>query len=159
MANIVKLKHLEHIEDEMLNYGTEGCEAAVRFMRELVKMLGKKSSSAFLQTKLDGAPSVVCCIDPGSKMFFVVNKSVFNKTQAKRANKKPKLVKQQPKRTFYAAYMIHAPTPLKHNRQRGAASSQPACGQRDGARGVILVRLSSGLRYLPPIGFWAERGR
>ena len=41
MANIVKLKHLEHIEDEMLNYGTEGCEAAVRFMRELVKMVGK----------------------------------------------------------------------------------------------------------------------
>ena len=83
MANIVKLKHLEHIEDEMLNYGTDGCEAAVRFMKELVKMLGKKSSSAFLQTKWDGAPSVVCGIDPGSKMFFVGNKSVFNKTQAK----------------------------------------------------------------------------
>ena len=83
MANIVKLKHLEHIEDEMLNYGTDGCEAAVRFMQELVKMLGKKSSSAFLQTKWDGAPSVVCGIDPGSKMFFVGNKSVFNKTQAK----------------------------------------------------------------------------
>tara|TARA_B100000927_G_C16472988_1_gene472287 strand:+ start:1961 stop:3172 length:1212 start_codon:yes stop_codon:yes gene_type:complete len=83
MANIVKLKHLEHLEDEMLNYGTDGCQAAVRFMNELVKMLGKKGSSAFMQTKWDGAPSVVCGTDPASGMFFVGNKSVFNTTNAK----------------------------------------------------------------------------
>ena len=44
MANVAQLKHLEHLEDEMLNYGTEGCHASVRFMQELLKMLGKKKS-------------------------------------------------------------------------------------------------------------------
>ena len=83
MANIVKLKHLEHIEDEMLNYGTEGCEAAVRFMGELVKMLGGAASSGSIQTKWDGAPSVVCGTDPSSGKFFVGNKSVFNKDEPK----------------------------------------------------------------------------
>ncbi len=28
MANVKQLKHLEHLEDEMLNYGVEGCKAA-----------------------------------------------------------------------------------------------------------------------------------
>ena len=83
MANVTKLKHLEHIEDEMLNYGTEGCEAAVRFMQELTKMLGGASTAGFLQTKWDGAPSVVCGIDPASGKFFVGNKSVFNKEEPK----------------------------------------------------------------------------
>ena len=83
MANIVKLKHLEHIEDEMLNYGVEGCEAATRFMRELTKMLGGGSTAGYLQTKWDGAPSVVCGIDPASGLFFVGNKSVFNKEEPK----------------------------------------------------------------------------
>ena len=83
MANIVKLKHLEHIEDEMLNYGVEGCDAAVRFMKELVKMLGGAQSSGSIQTKWDGAPSVVCGIDPATDQFFVGNKSVFNKDEPK----------------------------------------------------------------------------
>ena len=83
MANIVKLKHLEHIEDEMLNYGVDGCDAAVRFMKELVKMLGGAQSSGSIQTKWDGAPSVVCGIDPATDQFFVGNKSVFNKDEPK----------------------------------------------------------------------------
>ena len=40
MANVTQLKHLEHLEDEMLNYGVEGCKAAVNFLKELRKMLG-----------------------------------------------------------------------------------------------------------------------
>jgi len=83
VANIVKLKHLEHIEDEMLNYGVDGCDAAVRFMKELVKMLGGAQSSGSIQTKWDGAPSVVCGIDPATDQFFVGNKSVFNKDEPK----------------------------------------------------------------------------
>ena len=83
MSNIVKLKHLEHIEDEMLNYGSEGCMAAVRFMNELTKMIGGASNTGFLQTKWDGAPSVVCGVDPDSGDFFVGNKSVFNKEEPK----------------------------------------------------------------------------
>jgi hypothetical protein len=83
MANIKQLKHLEHLEDEMLNYGVEGCEAAVSFLKELRKMLGHQESSGFMQTKWDGAPSVVCGVDPMSGVFFVGTKSVFNKTEPK----------------------------------------------------------------------------
>jgi len=83
MANIKQLKHLEHLEDEMLNYGVEGCEAAVSFLKELRKMLGHQESAGFMQTKWDGAPSVVCGVDPMSGVFFVGTKSVFNKTEPK----------------------------------------------------------------------------
>jgi len=83
MANIKQLKHLEHLEDEMLNYGVEGCMAAVSFLKELRKMLGHQESSGFMQTKWDGAPSVICGTDPQTGMFFVGTKSVFNKTDPK----------------------------------------------------------------------------
>lgn len=78
MANVTQLKHLEHLEDEMLNYGVEGCHAAVRFMEELLKMMGEKKGSGLLQTKWDGSPSVVCGEDPDTGYFFVANKSAFN---------------------------------------------------------------------------------
>ena len=77
MANVTQLKHLEHLEDEMLNYGVEGCMASVNFLKELRKMLGCDNSTGFMQTKWDGAPSVVCGTDPNSGMFFVGTKSVF----------------------------------------------------------------------------------
>ena len=81
MSNVKQLKHLEHIEDEMLNYGVAGCMAAVSFLQELLAMLGKKSESrGFMQTKWDGAPSVVCGTNPQNGMFFVGTKSVFAKT-------------------------------------------------------------------------------
>ena len=83
MANIKQLKHLEHLEDEMLNYGVDGCKAAVSFLKELRKMLGHQESTGFMQTKWDGAPSVVCGINPENGMFFVGTKSVFNKTEPK----------------------------------------------------------------------------
>jgi hypothetical protein len=83
MANIVKLKHLEHLEDEVLNYGSEGCFAIVRFLTELKDMIGKRSTGGFLQTKWDGAPSVVCGVDPMTGGFFVGTKSVFNKKDPK----------------------------------------------------------------------------
>jgi len=83
MANVKQLKHLEHLEDEMLNYGVEGCKAAVSFLQELKKMLGHQESSGFMQTKWDGAPSVICGTDPQTGMFFVGTKSVFNKSDPK----------------------------------------------------------------------------
>ena len=83
MANIVQLKHLEHLEDEMLNYGVEGCHAAVSFLKELRSMVGKKASGSLMQTKWDGAPSVVCGKHPLTGRFFVGTKSVFNKTEPK----------------------------------------------------------------------------
>ena len=83
MANIKQLKHLEHLEDEMLNYGVDGCMAAVSFLKELRKMMGHQESSGFMQTKWDGAPSVICGTDPNTGMFFVGTKSVFNKNDPK----------------------------------------------------------------------------
>ncbi len=83
MANVTQLKHLEHLEDEMLNYGVEGCMAAVSFLKELRKMLGHQESSGFMQTKWDGAPSVICGTHPETGLFFVGTKSVFNKTEPK----------------------------------------------------------------------------
>jgi hypothetical protein len=83
MSNVTQLKHLEHLEDEMLNYGVEGCKAAVSFLKELRKMLGHQESSGFMQTKWDGAPSVICGTDPELGFFFVGTKSVFNKTEPK----------------------------------------------------------------------------
>ena len=83
MANVTQLKHLEHLEDEMLNYGIDGCKAAVSFLKELRKMLGQQESGGFMQTKWDGAPSLVCGTDPMTGMFFVGTKSVFAKTAPK----------------------------------------------------------------------------
>ena len=83
MANVTQLKHLEHIEDDILNHGSAGCVASVSAMQELLRMLGKKPSSGYMQTKWDGAPSVVCGKHPVNGMFFVGTKSVFNKTDPK----------------------------------------------------------------------------
>ncbi len=83
MANITQLKHLEHIEDEMLNHGVDGCWAAVSAMKEMLRMLGKKPSSGYMQTKWDGAPAVICGKHPYTGRFFVGTKSVFNKENPK----------------------------------------------------------------------------
>ena len=83
MANVTQLKHLEHLEDEMLNYGVDGCKAAVSFLKELRKMMGQQESAGFMQTKWDGAPAVICGEHPLSGMFFVGTKSVFNKNDPK----------------------------------------------------------------------------
>ena len=83
MANVTQLKHLEHLEDEMLNYGIEGCMAAVSFLKELRKMLGHQENTGFMQTKWDGAPSIICGTHPETGLFFVGTKSVFNKTEPK----------------------------------------------------------------------------
>ena len=91
MANIKQLKHLEHLEDEMLNYGVAGCKAAVSFLEELKKMLGQQDSGGFMRTKWDGAPSVICGTHPEHGYFFVGTKSVFNKTEPKICSSEAKI--------------------------------------------------------------------
>ena len=91
MSNIKQLKHLEHLEDEMLNYGVAGCKAAVSFLEELKKMLGQQDSGGFMQTKWDGAPSVICGTHPEHGYFFVGTKSVFNKTEPKICSSEAKI--------------------------------------------------------------------
>lgn len=73
--------HLEHIEDEVLNRGIEGAHDAINFLRSLRDMLsGDVDTHVNITTKWDGAPAVICGIDPATKKFFVGTKSVFSKT-------------------------------------------------------------------------------
>ena len=71
--------HLEHIEDEIVNYGVDGGRAAINFLQSLRDMLaGESRSSVNMTVKWDGAPAIFAGIDPSDGKFFVAKKSVFN---------------------------------------------------------------------------------
>ena len=71
--------HLEHLEDEILNYGVDGGRAALNFLRSLRDMLaGASRSSVNMTVKWDGAPAIFAGIEPETGDFFVAKKSVFN---------------------------------------------------------------------------------
>jgi len=71
--------HLEHIEDEILNFGVPGGRAAINFMRSLRDMFsGQSRSSVNMTVKWDGAPAIFAGVDPSDGKFFVAKKSVFN---------------------------------------------------------------------------------
>tara|TARA_B100000745_G_scaffold240735_1_gene163242 strand:- start:35 stop:1279 length:1245 start_codon:yes stop_codon:yes gene_type:complete len=71
--------HLEHIEDEILNYGIDGGRASINFIQSLRDMFaGATRSSINMTVKWDGAPAIFAGIDPADGKFFVGKKSVFN---------------------------------------------------------------------------------
>ena len=71
--------HLEHLEDEILNFGVDGGRAALNFLRSLRDMLsGDARSSVNMTVKWDGAPAIFAGIEPETGDFFVAKKSVFN---------------------------------------------------------------------------------
>ena len=71
--------HLEHLEDEIINYGVDGGRAAINFLQSLRDMLaGASRSSVNMTVKWDGAPAIFAGIDPEDDKFFVAKKSVFN---------------------------------------------------------------------------------
>ena len=71
--------HLEHIEDEILNYGITGGRASINFVQSLRDMFaGASRSSINMTVKWDGAPAVFAGVDPEDGKFFVGKKSVFN---------------------------------------------------------------------------------
>ena len=73
--------HLEHIEDEIFNFGIEGGRASINFIRSLRDMLVSGSSrSVNVTVKWDGAPAIFCGKHPETGKFFVAKKSLFNKT-------------------------------------------------------------------------------
>jgi len=77
-------KHLEHLEDELINYGYGGYVASRDLIQNFIDELGgRPSGRVTVTTKWDGAPAVVCGIDPETKKFFVGTKSVFNKKEPK----------------------------------------------------------------------------
>ena len=71
--------HLEHIEDEILNYGIDGGRASINFIQSLRDMFaGASRSSINMTVKWDGAPAIFAGVDPDDGRFFVGKKSVFN---------------------------------------------------------------------------------
>ena len=73
--------HLEHLEDEILNFGIGGARGAINFLQALRDMLaGNSRSSINMTVKWDGAPAIFAGVDPSDGKFFVAKKSVFNKT-------------------------------------------------------------------------------
>ena len=80
-ASSGKNVHLEHLEDEILNNGYAGFKAAVSAIRGVADSLSATAPSSHeITVKWDGAPAIVCGIDPSSGKFFVGTKSVFNVT-------------------------------------------------------------------------------
>jgi len=73
-----KRTHLEHIEDIIITDGFEGGKAVVEYFRGLLLTLkGSSSEAVKVSVKWDGAPAVVCGVNPDNDRFFVGTKSVF----------------------------------------------------------------------------------
>ena len=73
--------HLEHLEDEILNFGIAGGRGAINFLQSLRDMFAGGSTKGLNVTvKWDGAPAIFAGPHPETGKFFVAKKSLFNKT-------------------------------------------------------------------------------
>ena len=79
----MKNTHLEHLEDNILNDGSQGGKEAIAFLRSLGRMLDQGAADARVTVKWDGAPAIICGVNPENGRFFVGTKSVFNKVNPK----------------------------------------------------------------------------
>ena len=79
----MKNTHLEHLEDNILNDGSQGGKEAIAFLRSLGEMLDQGAADARITVKWDGAPAIICGVNPENGRFFVGTKSVFNKVNPK----------------------------------------------------------------------------
>lgn len=81
-----KNTHLEHLEDEIINAGHDGAQRTINYLKSLESMLqGHGGKGTNVTVKWDGAPAIICGIDPEDGKFFVGTKGVFAKS--------PKLIK------------------------------------------------------------------
>ena len=70
--------HLEHLEDLIFNEGYTGAQRALTYLENLRLMLADgKGEAVKVTVKWDGAPAIICGIDPADGQFFVGTKSVF----------------------------------------------------------------------------------
>ena len=75
--------HLEHLEDEILNFGIAGGRSAINFLQALRDMFaGSSKSKLNVTVKWDGAPAVIAGPHPETGKFFVATKSLFRKRKA-----------------------------------------------------------------------------
>ena len=78
--------HLEHLEDEILNFGIAGGRSSINFLQALRDMFaGRSGSSLNVTVKWDGAPAVIAGPHPETGKFFEATKSLFRKRNAEGA--------------------------------------------------------------------------
>ena len=76
-----KNTHLEHLEDDIINRGSKGGDNAINFLVSVRNMLaGSSGKKVNMTVKWDGAPAIICGINPENGKFFVGTKAVFNVT-------------------------------------------------------------------------------
>jgi len=74
-----KNTHLEHLEDDIINRGSDGGRNAINFLKSVRNMLaGSAGGRINMSVKWDGAPAIIAGINPENGKFFVGTKSVFN---------------------------------------------------------------------------------
>lgn len=73
-----KNTHLEHIEDLIFNEGYAGAQRAFNYLDAVKGLLEGGQPEGKVTVKWDGAPAIICGIDPEDSKFFVGTKSVFN---------------------------------------------------------------------------------
>lgn len=69
--------HMTHADEDIFERGDKGALAAIEFITDVAKNLGKGSTK--LTVKWDGAPAIFAGWDPTDNQFFVGTKSVFAK--------------------------------------------------------------------------------
>lgn len=74
-----KLKHLEHIEDEVFNNGVHGVRHSLHALHAIKDYFKHKGNDIKLNQKVDGAPSTIISVEKGKKPY-VSTKSAFNAT-------------------------------------------------------------------------------
>lgn len=79
-----KNTHMTHLAESIITDGKQGGKNAIELLRTMTKFLsGDPKAKVKVTTKWDGAPAVICGIDPSDGQFFVGTKSVFNKKNPK----------------------------------------------------------------------------
>jgi len=80
ILNEFKRTHLEHIEDIILSSGHAGGQAVIDYFQGILQTLqGSADQPINVSVKWDGAPAVVCGINPENGRWFVGTKGVFAK--------------------------------------------------------------------------------
>lgn len=72
--------HLEHIEDEILNFSYDGARTALNFIELIAGTLIGENTNIDITAKWDGSPAIFVGRNPENGKFFVATKSLFNKT-------------------------------------------------------------------------------
>ena len=80
-----KNKHLQHLEDEIIDKGVAGIKIAINALSSLYGMLhGHADKGYSITTKWDGAPAIFCGTDPETGKFVVGDKGIFSTTKDNR---------------------------------------------------------------------------